>query len=400
MITLDMVYDASQVLKSVARKTPVLASPKTNLKAKNVYIKCENMQVTGSFKLRGGYYKIAKLTDEEAEKGVIACSAGNHAQGVALAAQKRGIKATICIPEGAPVSKVEATRSYGAEVVLCPGVYDDAYATAMKLQEEHGYTFIHPFNDDYVMAGQGTIGLEVLDQIPDLDAVFVPVGGGGIISGIAYAIKQLKPECKVYGVQAAGAPSMYNSIRDGKIERLDSVVTMADGIAVKEPGDKTFEVCQKYVDEIVTVTEPEIATAILSLIEDHKLVAEGAGAVSVAAAMFDKVDITGKNVACIVSGGNVDVNILSRIIDKALLNTGRVTYFSVELPDKPGQLNRILRLVAKSGGNVTSIIHDRTEMDLNVGKCLVNLTVETRNHNHVKEILNLIRKDGYVIKQK
>lgn len=398
MITLDMVKEAAEVLKDVARTTPLLASPKTNPKA-NVYIKCENMQVTGSFKLRGGYYKIAKLTDEEAAKGVIACSAGNHAQGVALAAQKRGIKATICIPEGAPLSKVEATRSYGADVVLCPGVYDDAYATAMKLQKEHGYTFIHPFNDDYVMAGQGTIALEVLDKLPEADVVFVPVGGGGIISGIAYTIKQLKPECKVYGVQAAGAPSMYNSLRDGKIEKLDTVMTMADGIAVKEPGDKTFEICSKYVDGIVTVTESEIATAILSLIENHKIVAEGAGAVSVAAAMFDKAQIGGKNVVCIVSGGNVDVNILSRIIDKALHKTGRVTSFTADIPDKPGQLNSLLRVVAKAGANVISINHDRVGIDLNIGRCLVDLVVETRDHNHADELFELLRENGYETKK-
>ena len=396
MITLDMVYEASNVLRGVATKTPIVESPKTNVNS-NVYIKCENMQVTGSFKLRGGYYKMAKLTDEEAKKGVIACSAGNHAQGVALAAQKRGIKATICIPEGAPLSKVEATRSYGANVVLCPGVYDDAYATAMELQKKNGYTFIHPFNDDYVMAGQGTIALEVLETLPDVDVVFVPVGGGGIISGIAYTIKQLKPSCKVIGVQAEGAASMYNSIKNGEIQKLSSVVTMADGIAVKEPGDKTFEICSKYVDKIVTVSEGEIATAILSLIENHKLISEGAGAVSVAAAMFNKVDIRGKNVCCIVSGGNVDVNLLSRIIEKALHTRGRIVHFSAELPDKPGQLNNILRIVANAGGNVTSINHDRTVMDLSVGMCIVDLTIEARDHKHGNEILGLLSKNGYEV---
>lgn len=396
MLSLDMVKEASEIIKEAARLTPIIYSPKTNDKA-NVYIKCENMQVTGSFKLRGAYYKVAKLSDEEAQKGIIACSAGNHAQGVALAAQKRGVPAVICMPEGAPLSKVEATESYGAKVVLCKGVYDDAYAKAVELQKEHGYTFIHPFNDDYVMAGQGTIALEILEKLPETDIIFVPVGGGGLISGIAYAIKQLKPECKVYGVQAAGAPSMFNSIRDGRIENLSEVSTMADGIAVKQPGDKTFAICQQYVDGIVTVTEGEIATAILALIENHKVVAEGAGAVAVAAAMYDKVHIAGKNVVCIVSGGNVDVNILSRIIDKALQKTGRVTEFSTEVMDKPGQLNRLLEIIAASGANIFSINHDRVKKDLNVGKCVVDVVVETRNGEHSEKMFEKLKENGYKI---
>lgn len=396
MITLDMVQEASQVLKEIARVTPLFPSPKINSKA-NVYIKCENMQVTGSFKLRGAYYKISKLSDQEAEKGIIACSAGNHAQGVALAAQKRGIPAIVCMPEGAPLSKVEATESYGAKVELCKGVYDDAYAKAIELKEAHDYTFIHPFNDEHVIAGQGTIALELLEKLPEIDIVFVPVGGGGLISGIAYTIKQLKPDCRVYGVQAAGAPSMFNSIRDGHIESLSEVMTMADGIAVKQPGDVTFDLCKKYVDGIVTVTESEIATAILALIENHKLVAEGAGAVAVAAAMYDKVHIAGKNVACIVSGGNVDVNILSRIIDKALQKTGRVTEFSTEIADKPGQLNRLLELLAEAGANIFSINHDRVGKDLNVGKCMVDLVVETRNIEHCQKMFESLKQHGYEI---
>ena len=293
MLTMEMLQDAKKVLDGVARKTPVFQSTYINPDA-DVYIKCENMQVTGSFKLRGAYFKTASLTEEEAKKGVIACSAGNHAQGVALAAQRKGIPAVICMPEGAPMAKVEATRSYGAEVVLVPGVYDDAAAKATALQQEKGYTFLHPFNDEYVIAGQGTVGLEIMEQVKDAEVVLVPIGGGGLISGVAFAVKQINPNCKVYGVQAAGAPSMLNSIRDGKIETLASVSTMADGIAVKQPGDLTFAMCQKYVYVIVTVTEDEIASAILKLIEKHKMVAEGAGAVSVAAAMYNKVDIKGK----------------------------------------------------------------------------------------------------------
>ena len=398
MITLniDMVKDAAEVLKNIARVTPLIPSPKIN-EHSNVYIKCENMQLTGSFKLRGGYYKISKLTESEAKKGVIACSAGNHAQGVALAAKKRGIKATICIPTGAPLSKIEATRSYGANVILCPGVYDDAYTTAMNLQKEYDYSFIHPFNDDYVMAGQGTIALEILEKLPNTEAVFVPIGGGGLISGIAYTIKQINPNCKIYGVQAEGAPSMYNSIKNGKTQKLNSVATMADGIAVKEPGNKTFEICSKYVDEIVTVSECEIATAILSLIENHKIVAEGAGAVSVAAAMFNKIDIKNKNVVCIVSGGNVDVNILSRIIDKALHKTGRIISFIAELSDKPGELNKILNIITKYEANIISIVHDRSNVDLNIGICLVDFVVETKNSEHINTLIKKLRENNYKI---
>lgn len=286
-----MIYDAKRVLQDVARTTPLSPAPKID---EGVYIKSENLQLTGSFKLRGAYYKIHSLTAEEKSKGVIACSAGNHAQGVALSATMSGIKSIICMPAGAPLAKVEATKGYGAEVVLVPGVYDDAYAKAVELTKEHGYTFAHPFNDERVIAGQGTIGLEILYQLPDVDTVVVPIGGGGLISGVAYAIKAIKPDCKVIGVQAAGAPSMYVSRKNGEPTELASVSTIADGIAVKKPGDLTFEICSKYVDEIVTVTEDEIASAILSLMENQKTVSEGAGAVSVAAVMFGKVPTKGK----------------------------------------------------------------------------------------------------------
>ena len=323
MLTLDMIYKASHTLREVIRATDLIKAPKINPEA-DVYLKTENLQVTGSFKVRGAYYKISQLSEEERAKGVIACSAGNHAQGVALAATKAGIKSLICLPDGAPISKVEATKAYGAQVQLVEGVYDDAYNKALQLRDEHGYTFIHPFDDEHVIAGQGTIGLELLDQIPDMDAVVVPIGGGGLISGIAYAIKQLNPSIKVYGVQAAGAPSMVNAVADGKISRLDSVSTIADGIAVKEPGGKTFELVSQYVDEIVTVTDDEISGAILALIEQQKLIAEGAGAVSVAAVMFNKVPVKGKKVVCLVSGGNIDVTILSRVIRRGLVKSREV----------------------------------------------------------------------------
>ena len=274
MLTLDKIYKASHVLRSVIRKTDLIHAPLVNPDSE-VYLKTENLQITGSFKVRGAYYMMSQLTEEEKARGVIACSAGNHAQGVALAAAKNHMKALICLPDGAPISKVEATKSYGAEVCMVKGVYDDAYNKAVELQKEHNYTFVHPFDNENVIAGQGTIGLEILDQMADVDAVIVPIGGGGLISGVAFAIKQLNPNIKVYGVQASGAPSMYESIHNDKITCLDSVSTIADGIAVKEPGPHTFEYVKKYVDDIVTVTDDEISAAILALIEKQKLIDRG-----------------------------------------------------------------------------------------------------------------------------
>ena len=288
MLSIETVKEAAKVLSGVARKTDLILS-KTLLEGHEIYLKSENLQLTGSFKLRGAYYKISKLTDEQKKQGIIACSAGNHAQGVALAAQRNGIKAAIFIPATAPISKVEATRKYGAQIMLIDGVYDDAYKAACEYQQETNGIFIHPFNDSDVIAGQGTIGLEILEQLPDIDALIVPIGGGGLISGVAYTIKQLKPDCKVYGVQAQGAGSMYQSFMNKRILELPTVNTFADGTAVKKPGEITFEMCRKYVDDIVTVTDDEIASAILALMERQKLVAEGAGALSVAAAMFNKL---------------------------------------------------------------------------------------------------------------
>ena len=394
MLTLDKVYHAGYVLKNVVRKTDVIKAPRINPEC-DVYLKTENLQTTGSFKIRGSYYKISQLSDEEKSHGVVACSAGNHAQGVALAATKAGIKSVICLPDSAPISKVEATKRYGAEVCLVPGVYDDAYNRALSLRDEKGYTFIHPFNDELVIGGQGTIGLELIDQIADLDAVIVPIGGGGLISGVAYTLKNLNPNIKVYGVQATGAPSMANSVHDGKIERLDSVSTIADGIAVKEPGDLTYEICCKYVDEIVTVSDDEIAAAILALIEQHKLVAEGAGAVSVAAVMFNKVPVKGQKVCCLVSGGNIDVTILSRVIKRGLLMSGRNCQLTIELIDKPGQLLDVARIIAEHGGNVTSIHHERATEGSDVNGCYLRVNMETRNYEHKDQIRNALIDAGF-----
>ena len=385
MLTLDKIYQASHVLRSVIRKTDLIYAPKINPESE-IYLKTENLQVTGSFKVRGAYYMMSQLSEEEKAKGVVACSAGNHAQGVALAAAKNHINAVICLPDGAPISKVEATKSYGAQVCMVEGVYDDAYAKALELKEKENYTFVHPFDNEDVIAGQGTIGLELLDQMPDVDAVIVPIGGGGLISGVAFAIKSLNPNIKVYGVQASGAPSMYQSIQDGKIECLDSVSTIADGIAVKEPGPHTFAYCQKYVDEIVTVTDDEISAAILSLIEKQKLIAEGAGAASVAAAMFNKVPIKGKKVICLVSGGNIDVTILSLVIKRGLLMSGRSCRLNIELLDKPGQLKLVSQIIADLGGNVISIHHERANEGSDVNGCFLRVTMETRDYDHIAQI--------------
>lgn len=394
MLTLDKVYHAAYVLKDVVRKTALIASPKINPDCK-LYLKTENLQVTGSFKVRGAGYKISQLSDEEKARGVIACSAGNHAQGVALAAQKYGIKSVICLPDGAPISKVEATKSYGAEVVMVPGVYDDAYNRALELRDEEGYSFVHPFDDEDVIAGQGTIGLEIIDELDDVDAVVVPIGGGGLISGIAYTLKHLKPSVKVYGVQAMGAPSMYNSVKNGKKERLSGVSTIADGIAVKEPGDNTFSLVSKYVDEIVTVSEDEISSAILALIEQHKLISEGAGAVSVAAVMFDKIPVKGKKVVAVVSGGNIDVTILSRVIKRGLLTSGRNCTLCIELMDKPGQLQQVSSIIASLGGNVTSVHHERASETTDINGCFLRLVLETRNYDHIKEITAALTAAGF-----
>jgi threonine dehydratase len=396
MLTLDKVYHASYVLKNVIRPTDLIYAPNINPDCQ-VYLKTENLQVTGSFKVRGAYYRISQLSEEEKARGVIACSAGNHAQGVALAATKNGIKSLICLPDGAPISKVEATKRYGADVCLVKGVYDDAYQKALELKEEKGYTFIHPFNDEDVIAGQGTIGLELLEQLPDVDAVIVPIGGGGLISGVAYALKSLNPSVKVYGVQAAGAPSMYNSVHHHQIEVLNEVSTIADGIAVKEPGDNTFDLCSKYVDEIVTVTDDEISTAILTLIEQQKLVAEGAGAVSVAAALFNKLPIQGKKVVCLVSGGNIDVTILSRIINRGLLKAGRSADLNIELLDKPGQLEGVSSIIAGLGGNVVSIHHDRASEGSDINACNLRIVMETRDHEHIQEIKDALTQAGFKI---
>lgn len=393
MLSLDKVFDAQRVLKNIVRETAVVRAygiaPECEL-----YLKPENLQITGSFKVRGAGYKIAMLTEEEKARGVIACSAGNHAQGVALAASKNGIKSLICLPDTAPISKVEATKGFGAEVCLVEGCYDDAYKKALELKDEMGYTFVHPFDDENVIAGQGTIALEILSQLDNIGAIIVPVGGGGLISGIAYTAKQIRPSVKVYGVQAAGAPSMFNSIHDGAIECLDSVQTIADGIAVKQPGENTFALVRDYVDDIALVTDDEVASAILALIEKQKMIAEGAGAVAVAAAMFGKFPLKGKRVVSVVSGGNIDVTSLSRVIDRGLLNSGRSSSLLIELIDKPGQLKDISRIIADCGGNVTGVHYEKGATE-SVHGVFLRIDMETRDFDHVKLITDSLKAEHF-----
>lgn len=395
MLSLDKVFNAQMVLKNIIRETKLVRAygiaPDSEL-----YLKPENLQITGSFKVRGSAYKIAMLSEEEKSKGVIACSAGNHAQGVALAATKNGIKSLICLPDSAPISKIEATKGFGADVCLVAGCYDDAYQKALELKEKEGYTFVHPFDDENVIAGQGTIALEILNDLDDIDAIVVPVGGGGLLSGIAYTVKQIRPSVKVYGVQVKGAPSMYNSLKAGKIQCLKSVQTIADGIAVKEPGENTFAIASEYVDDVVLVSDDEVASAILALIEKQKMIAEGAGATAVAAVMFDKLPLKGKRVVCVVSGGNIDVTSLSRVIDRGLLNSGRSSSLLIELIDKPGQLKEISRIIADLGGNVTGVHYEKGNTK-SVNGCFLRIEMETRDYDHVNLITESLKTEGFKI---
>ncbi len=396
MLTMDKVYDAQKELRRVLNRTELISAPRFSNNAQ-VFIKPENLQVTGSFKVRGAYYKIAKLSDEDKKRGVIACSAGNHAQGVALGAQVNDIKARIFVPSTAPIAKVEATRSYGAEVVLVDGIYDDAYAAACAEVERTGAVFVHPFNDEDVIAGQGTVGVEIMESMPDVDAVVVPVGGGGLASGVAFAVKSLNPNCKVYGVQAAGAPAMSESYKQGKLQSGDRVKTFADGIAVKRPGDLTYEYCKKYLDDLITIDDDKIAAAILKLIENQKMIAEGAGAAGLAAVLFDKLPLAGKKVVCLVSGGNIDVSTLSRVIRRGLVTSGRMCTLNLELLDRPGELTKVSSIISRLGANVIQVDHNRGNMNNDINGCFLQISMETRNFEHFQSIREALRRAGYTV---
>ena len=390
------VYQAAKQLDGVAAKTHLIESPYfSDLCGNNVYLKPENLQNTGSFKLRGAYNKISQLNEDERKRGVITASAGNHAQGVAFAARALNCKAVICMPATTPILKVEATRAYGAEVVLYGDSFDDAYAKSLELQKKKGYVYIHPFNDQKVLAGQGTTALEIIDELKDVDAILVPIGGGGFASGVALATKAVNPNVKVIGVEPEGAPCMEKSFMEGHVTTLPAVDTVADGCAVKTPGDLTYAFCNKYLDQIITVSEMEIMSALLSLIEKHKLIAEGAGALSLAA--LNKLPFKGKKVAAIISGGNIDISTISALIDKALIARGRVFCFSVQLPDKPGQLLHVSQVLADENANVIKLEHNQSKVTDSFKKVMLEVTVETHGHDHVQRIIRALENAGFVV---
>lgn len=401
-ITLQDIKDARETIKGIVKKTDILESSRlSNMTGANVFYKCENLQKTGSFKVRGACNKIANLTEQEKANGVIASSAGNHAQGVALGAKMSGIKATIVMPATAPLAKVTATKGYGADVVLNGLVYDDAYSKAVEIQKETGATFLHPFNDKYVISGQGTIALEIFEQLDNnIDTILCPIGGGGIIAGIAVAAKALNPNVKIIGVQTENIPSMKASIENGKVTTAFKDTTIADGIAVKTPGDITFEIIQELVDELVVVKEDEIAQAMLFLMENQKVVSEGSGAVTTAALLSKKYKPKkGENVVCIISGGNVDVNTVYRLIGTALVKEGRRYSFNTVIQDKPGGLAELTKIISENDGNILDASISRISMGKPLGQQYAELTLETFDHNHIEKIKTAIINGGFKIEE-
>lgn len=397
-VTLDSIKKAQEVLKGVIKKTPIMEVPSLGKETgSEIYVKLENFQRTGSFKIRGAVNKIESLTNEEQKRGVIASSAGNHAQGVALGATAKGIKATIVMPETAPMAKVIATKNYGANVILHGQVYDDAYKKACELQKESGAVFLHPFNDEYVISGQGTIGLEILEEIPDVDVVIVPIGGGGILAGISKAIKEVKPSVKVIGVQTENVPSMVEALKQGKPVEIGAIPTIADGIAVRKPGEMTFEIIRENVDEVVTVTEDEIINAIFMMLERNKIVTEGAGAVAIAAILAKKIDEKGKKICAVVSGGNIDITVVDRIINKGLFNEGRRYEFRVKLSNKIGELQRMLNIIKDCKGNVMYINQGMFEEGLTSSYKEVTLAVECIDNSHKVQLKFALEKEGYIL---
>jgi len=400
LISLDDIKNAEKNLKGVIKKTELDWSRTfSKMSGNEIYLKLENLQRTGSFKIRGAYNKICSLTDEEKQNGVVAASAGNHAQGVALAAAKMGIKSTIVMPEGAPIAKINATQGYGADVILKGESYDEAHKEEERFSCENGAVIIPAFNDIDVIAGQGTIGLEILEDLPDVDIVITPVGGGGLLSGVAAALKELNPDIKVIGVEAANAACMAESMKLGCPAHLKNVDTIADGIAVKYPGELTYKIISEYVDEIVTVEEEEIAHAISLLMERAKLIVEGAGATTLAAVLNNKIKVKGKKIAAVLSGGNIDLDIISTIIDRGMIKAGRRISFETSLYDKPGALRDLLDVISRTGANVISVVHDRLTPDISLKHAQVQVTLETKNEDHVKDILTTLENNNYRVKR-
>ncbi|WLR52764.1 threonine ammonia-lyase [Bacillus tianshenii] len=401
MLTIDQIQQARKQLQGIIHTTPLDYSKTfSDISGQQVYLKLENLQKTGAFKVRGAYNKLNALTKEEREKGVIAASAGNHAQGVAFAGAISNVPVTIVMPERAPLTKVQATKEYGANVVLHGDIFDESLEKAQEIQKETGATFLHPFDDDAVMAGQGTIGLEILEQLPDVDALVVPVGGGGLISGIAKAIKETNPTVQVIGVESEAASSMSASLHAKKITQISPGETIADGIAVKQPGEKTFQYIQQYVDEIVTVSELEISRTMLYLLERNKQIVEGSGAAALAALLYHKLPFTNKRTAVVISGGNVDVNFISRIIEHGLVEAGRFVTFFTMIPDRPGQLNNLLSIIANLEANVLSVHHHRQGSRVTPGLTEVEFSLETRDRKHIEEVAIALIHAGYEVKEK
>lgn len=400
MVTFDDIIIAREKMKGIVHTTPLdFSKTFSNLSSNNqVYLKLENLQKTGSFKVRGSYNKLISLSNEELQKGVVAASAGNHAQGVAYSSQMLGIPCTIVMPKGAPLSKISATKNYGAEVILQGDVFDDALAYALEVKDKTGGTFVHAFDDEAVISGQGTVGLEILDQLPDVEAILCPVGGGGLIAGLALAIKEKNPNIKVYGVQTLACPSMKQSLIENMPVMVDSTPTMADGIAVKKPGEKTFELVKKYVDDIFCVDEMEIARTMLMVLERNKLLVEGSGASALASLLYQKVNFKEKKVVAVLSGGNVDVNFISRIIERGMVESGRFTHFSISLKDKPGELQKVLNVITELDANIQSVNLHHVGEHIYPGFAQLELSLETKNHEHIEELNKVLKTKGYHIR--
>ncbi len=398
MLTINDFQAAADRLKNVVHKIP-LSSSKTfsEMTGAEVYLKYENQQKTGSFKVRGAYNKIMKRYEEGGLQAVVASSAGNHAQGVAFAASRIGVPATIVMPRSTPIAKVSATKGYGAKVVLHGAIYDEAYAKACEIVEQEGAEFIHPFDDEDVIAGQGTIALEILSDLPFVDMVLVPAGGGGLVSGIAACIKQINPRIQVVGVQAEGADAIVSSFGKDTVQSSASVHTIADGIAVKTPGSVTMGYINQYVDQMVTVSDEEIAGAILLLLERTKQVVEPAGAAPLAAVLNHKVDVAGKKICCVLSGGNIDVSFIHKVVEKGLVTRGRHLKFSTVMPDVPGALERFAHLVAGAEANIINFQHDRVQADLAIGDAIIHVVCEVSGQEHGQRLLDTLRKAGYQI---
>lgn len=401
LLTLKQIREAQEAIHPHINRTVLDHSTTLSaLTGAEIYLKMENLQKTGSFKVRGAMNKILNLSDEEKKKGVLAASAGNHAQGVAMAASRSGIASMIVMPENAPLAKVSATEGYGAKVLLSGAVFDDAFQKAVEIQKETGAVFIHAFDDLQIMAGQGTIGLEILEELPEVDTVLVPIGGGGLIAGVAIALKSLKPTVRVIGVQAAGCPSMVHALKVGKPDSLSTASTLADGIAVKRAGDHTYEIVRQYVDDIVTVEEEEISQAILTLMERAKTLVEGAGAVSVAAALQKKVNLEGQKAVLILSGGNIDVNFIAQIIERSLRRSGRAMTCQVLLPDQPGNLEKVLEIIAQERANIITIEHTRYDLSVPLRYARVQMTLETQSFEHQNRIVKRLEEAGYSLTRK